>query len=74
VQPSSPALAFRAQLELVQEWRRFPFLDPALPAELLPPTWPGPAAADLFHRQHAAWHEAAQAHWETLSSSASTRA
>ena len=69
----TPPAAFRAQVQLVQSWRRFPFLDPALPAELLPATWPGPAAADLFHRQHAAAHESAQAHWETLCSSASTR-
>ena len=31
----SPADAFVAQVEMVQAWRRFPFLDPDLPAELL---------------------------------------
>jgi phenylacetic acid degradation operon negative regulatory protein len=29
-------------------WRRFPSLDPGLPAELLPPGWEGRAAAHLF--------------------------
>lgn len=64
---------FRAQVRLVQEWRRFPFLDPALPGELLPTTWPGPAAAELFHRRHGEWHAGAQRHWETLCASAAAR-
>lgn len=62
----SSAEAFREQVRLVQRWRRFPFLDPALPAELLPASWPGAAAVELFSRWHAAWHEPAQAHWEQL--------
>lgn len=33
---------------LVHRWRRFPFVDPDLPAELLPADWPGPAAAQRF--------------------------
>ena len=45
--------AFVAQVELVQAWRRFPFLDPDLPAELLDHDWPGPRAAADFHEQHA---------------------
>lgn len=59
--------AFVQQVRLIQEWRRFPFLDPALPAELLDHEWPGAAAADTFHRQHDAWNAAAQEHWESLS-------
>ena len=68
------AAAFAAQVSLVQAWRRFPFLDPALPAPLLPDTWPGPAAAALFHARHDAWHAAAQAHWATLCAEAGARA
>lgn len=67
------AEAFRAQVQLVQQWRRFPFLDPALPAELLAPDWPGPAAAELFHRCHDEWHARAQQHWTALSDAAATR-
>ena len=38
--------------ELVHEWRKFLFVDPGLPAELLPPGWPGiVAAAELFHAE-----------------------
>ena len=73
VDAPTPALAFRAQVHLVQEWRRFPFLDPALPVELLPATWPGTGAAELFHRRHREWHELAQGHWDTLCESASAR-
>jgi phenylacetic acid degradation operon negative regulatory protein len=69
----TPAEAFAAQVRLVQEWRRFPFLDPALPPALLPDTWPGPAAAELFHRRHDEWHAAAQQHWAELSATAAAR-
>ena len=68
------AEAFAAQVQLVQRWRRFPFLDPALPAQLLPDGWPGPAAAALFHARHDAWHRPAQAHWRALSDGAGRRA
>jgi phenylacetic acid degradation operon negative regulatory protein len=35
-------------------WRRLPFLDPGLPAELLPRGWQGARAADVFFglREH----------------------
>ena len=69
----APAEAFRSQVRLVQQWRRFPFLDPGLPAQLLPPTWPGPAAAERFHRRHERWHPAAQAHWQSLLTAAERR-
>ncbi|MCB0894124.1 MAG: PaaX family transcriptional regulator [Nocardioides sp.] len=40
--------AFAARFHLVHEWRKFLFADPGLPDELLPPDWPGRAAAELF--------------------------
>ena len=58
--------AFVAQVELVQAWRRFPFIDPALPAELLDHDWPGPRAAAVFHQHHQRWHRRAQAHWDRI--------
>jgi phenylacetic acid degradation operon negative regulatory protein len=70
---ATPAEAFAAQVRLVQEWRRFPFLDPALPTQLLPQTWPGQAAAELFHRRHGDWHGAAQQHWADLCTAAAAR-
>lgn len=55
--------AFVALTQLVHEWRRFPFLDPDLPAELLPPGWSGHRAATLFHRLHDEWRSPAWAWW-----------
>jgi phenylacetic acid degradation operon negative regulatory protein len=40
--------AFVVRSELVHSWRKFLFTDPGLPAELLPPDWPGHAAAAFF--------------------------
>lgn len=62
--PGNPSLI--AQTRLVHEWRRFPFLDPQLPAELLPAQWSGTRAAALFHASHEAWAKAAQARWDEL--------
>jgi phenylacetic acid degradation operon negative regulatory protein len=69
----TPADAFVAQVEMVQAWRRFPFLDPDLPAELLDHDWPGPRAAAVFHDRHAAYHRAAQAEWDRLDRAAGTK-
>ena len=69
--PVTDEATLRAQTRLVHEWRRFPFLDPRLPAQLLPDNWSGVKAADLFHTRHADWHPAAQRHWERLTADAS---
>ncbi len=65
-EPHSPAEMFTAQVELVQAWRRFPFIDPALPLELLDHHWPGLEAAATFHRCHDLWHRQAQAYWREV--------
>ncbi len=65
--------AFVAQVQLVHTWRRFPAVDPALPAELLDHDWPGPGAAAVFHRCHDRWHRRAQAHWRSLCADAAER-
>jgi len=73
VQPQPPAEVLAAQIELVHAWRRFPFLDPGLPPELLSaaasPGWVGLRAAALFHRLHADWAEPAARCWAKLASS-----
>jgi phenylacetic acid degradation operon negative regulatory protein len=61
------------QVRLVHEWRRFPFLDPQLPSELLPPDWIGTRAGVLFRQLHAAWHGEAQQHWHSLAYQDGTR-
>ena len=46
---------FAALVELVHEWRRFPFVDPEIPPRLLPPDWPGGRAKRLFDNLHRRW-------------------
>ncbi len=69
----SAAEAFTAQVEIVQAWRRFPFLDPDLPRELLDHDWPGPRAATVFHDRHARWHRRAQEEWDRMQHEAADR-
>ena len=40
--------AFAGYMRALTDWRRLPYLDPGLPAELLPADWIGIRAADLF--------------------------
>ncbi len=56
-----------AQLvQLVHAWRRFPSVDPELPAELLPAHWNGARAAELFQQHHDAWTRDAAAEWARI--------
>lgn len=50
---SADELAFVVRSHLVHEWRKFLFTDPGLPVELLPPSWPGHAAARFFAEEAA---------------------
>ena len=54
------------QVDLVHAWRRFPWLDPGLPRELLPPDWSGERAARLFTGQHDRLAAAANSQWSRL--------
>jgi phenylacetic acid degradation operon negative regulatory protein len=52
--PDTPDEAvFATRSVLVHEWRKFLFRDPGLPAGLLPASWPGHVAADLFDTESA---------------------
>jgi phenylacetic acid degradation operon negative regulatory protein len=44
--------ALRLRVQLVSEYRQFPFRDPDLPEELLPAGWPGTDAHRLFTSVH----------------------
>lgn len=74
VRPSGPEACFRMQTLLVHAWRKFPFLDPDLPPELLPPRWPRGRAHDLFADRHARWETPARAHFEQLEAGRPARA
>jgi phenylacetic acid degradation operon negative regulatory protein len=64
--PGTPNQVLTAQIRLVHAWRRFPFLDPQLPAELLPGGWPGAKAHTLFHDRHERWAAEAGRRWTEL--------
>jgi phenylacetic acid degradation operon negative regulatory protein len=59
-------------IALVHAWRRFPSIDPGLPARLLPREWSGAEAARLFAARHAAWVPEALAEWRLLNTRAGT--
>jgi len=67
--PATPSEVMTAQIHLVHAWRRFPFLDPSLPGELLPAGWAGARAAALFGTLHARWDGPAVQHWRALQGS-----
>jgi phenylacetic acid degradation operon negative regulatory protein len=54
-------------------WRRLPFLDPGLPAELLPPQWHGQRAAELFDQIRSRLDEPARRHARAVTGEQLTR-
>jgi phenylacetic acid degradation operon negative regulatory protein len=66
LRPRTPEALFRAQSLLVHEWRKFPFLDPDLPEEMLPAGWPRSRAHDTFQERHELWAEPARAYFGSL--------
>ena len=57
--PEDDGEAFAQRLRLVHHWRSFLFLDPGLPAALLPDDWLGDEAARCFAARYAALDDAA---------------
>jgi phenylacetic acid degradation operon negative regulatory protein len=64
--PKTPEAVFKAQTELVHAWRKFPYLDPDLPEQMLPTGWARSKARLVFEDQHAAWRQTAQVYFKTL--------
>ncbi len=44
--------AFKLYIPMMTQWRRLPYLDPGLPAELLPNNWAGITARKVFNDLH----------------------
>ena len=61
-----PTQAFQLRVRLVHVYRLFPFSDPDLPAELLPPDWVGRRAHDLFLHGYAELADDAFAHYDSI--------
>jgi phenylacetic acid degradation operon negative regulatory protein len=54
--------AFADYVRVLTAWRRLPYLDPGLPAELLPPDWAGTRAAEVFFNLQSRLADAAREH------------
>jgi phenylacetic acid degradation operon negative regulatory protein len=74
IRPTSAEAFFRMQTLLVHAWRKFPFLDPDLPSELLPAGWPRRRAHELFTGRHSRWAGAAGSYFTSLEAGRSPRA
>lgn len=61
-----PAEAFVDYVRALTVWRRLPFLDPGLAPEVLPASWHGARAADLFFALRAQLAEPAHRYVESL--------
>jgi phenylacetic acid degradation operon negative regulatory protein len=59
--------AFADYVRAVTDWRRLPYLDPGLPAELLPDGWAGMRAAEIFFALRALLEAGARAYAEAIS-------
>ena len=64
--PKTPKAVFRAYTTLVHEWRKFPFLDPDLPIDLLPSAWPRSLAREVFRKRRDAWRQIAHDYFRSL--------
>jgi phenylacetic acid degradation operon negative regulatory protein len=64
--PVSEHDAFGEYVRVLTDWRRLPFLDPGLPAELLPDGWIGIRAAEDFFALRALLEEPARGYVNTL--------
>jgi phenylacetic acid degradation operon negative regulatory protein len=60
--PAGERDAFAGYVRVLTDWRRLPYLDPGLPAELLPPDWIGVRAAGVFFTLQSRLEPAARAH------------
>ena len=68
------AQAFADYVRALTQWRRLPYLDPGLPPELLPRTWHGRQAGDLFFALQDMLAEASARHVHAMTGGVGTRA
>lgn len=62
----APSAAFRDYVGTLTDWRRFPYLDPGLPVEVLPARWQGLRAEEVFFSLRDLLEEPAHQHVRTL--------
>lgn len=66
MRPTTDRDCFRSRVALVQDWRRFPYVDPDLPKQFLPAAWPGFEATRVFRDRYNAWKARSTRHWRRL--------
>ena len=66
LRPADDSDYFLSLLQLVHRWRRLPFIDPGLPAPLLPTPWIGTRAANLSNSLTQLWNARAFHKWNEL--------
>jgi phenylacetic acid degradation operon negative regulatory protein len=64
--PAAPQQAFADYVRVLTDWRGLPYLDPGLPAELLPDGWIGIRAAEEFFTWRALLEEPARAYGQRI--------
>ncbi len=62
----APSECFVERFKLIHEFRKFPFVDPDLPSELLPENWLRPQAAALFDEYHNLLNEKANEYFNSV--------
>ncbi|MBI4674267.1 MAG: phenylacetic acid degradation operon negative regulatory protein PaaX [Chloroflexi bacterium] len=60
------AECFVRRFNLIHDYRRFPFRDPHLPIELVPPDWCGVQAANFFREYHQLLAEPANRYFDSV--------
>jgi phenylacetic acid degradation operon negative regulatory protein len=71
--PGAEREAFADYVRALTDWRRLPYLDPGLPAELLPAGWAGIRAADEFFALRALLEDPALAYVRSVIKSSPSR-
>lgn len=73
MRPRSDDAILFAHVQLVNQLQRLPYIDPGLPASLLPATWRGQEYAVKLGEIRARWHDAAHDRWAALAGTAPAR-
>lgn len=68
--PLSDRESFVTYVRLIDAWRMLPYVDPGLPAALLPADWPGRRSIEQFETHSARLAPAARAHVRAVTASA----
>jgi phenylacetic acid degradation operon negative regulatory protein len=66
LRPAAGDATVHSLVQMVHRWRRFPFIDPSLPPDLLPAGWSGIEAARMYRSLSALWTPTGRSRWREL--------